>query len=293
MQSSSPAIAVVGVGAIGGTIAAAFGDAGHAVTLCVRTPFQKLTRELSGEISSYAHPLVTDPDNVEPVDWVFLCTKAHQSAAAKPWLDKLAGPDTRFAVLQNGVDHVQRIQPLLGSNAPVLPCVILLPASAPEPGQIKQARAGLLQVPAGSLASEFGSLFAGQDAIKVEPVEDFVSAAWKKLVLNASAGICALAIKPLATMSDPKAQELINGLVREIVAVGEAEGAVFPADYIEKFSQTFVGDIRSHWTSIAADRRDGKPMEWDVRNAVVGRTGRKHGIPTPLNDALSTLLSLC
>lgn len=31
-------------------------------------------------------------------------------------------------------------------------------------------------------------------------------------------------------------------------------------------------------------------MEWEVRNAVVGRLARRHGIATPLNDALTALL---
>ena len=33
-------------------------------------------------------------------------------------------------------------------------------------------------------------------------------------------------------------------------------------------------------------------MEWRVRNEVVGRLARRHGIATPLNDAMSSLLAL-
>lgn len=39
-------IAMVGAGAIGGAVAAGLGDTGQSVTLCVRTPFEKLEREL-------------------------------------------------------------------------------------------------------------------------------------------------------------------------------------------------------------------------------------------------------
>ena len=45
-----------------------------------------------------------------------------------------------------------------------------------------------------------------------------------------------------------------------------------------------------HRSSIAVDRREGRPMEWEARNAVVGRRGRAHGIATPWNDALTALL---
>src|SRR5690606_1619331 len=42
-------IAIIGSGAIGGVLAAAAADAGHDVTLCVRTPFERLLLENDGE----------------------------------------------------------------------------------------------------------------------------------------------------------------------------------------------------------------------------------------------------
>lgn len=285
-------IAVIGAGAIGGCLAAALGDAGHVVSLCVRTPFEKLIRTLQGETKSYAHPVLTDVHGLAQADWVLLCTKAHQTESTRPWLERLVGPGTRVAVLQNGVEHVERVRPFVAEGSQVLPCVILLPASALSAGTVEQAQKGALRAPAGALADEFARLFAGQDAVTVKSTADFVSAAWSKLVLNATGGICALALKPLGAMIDPVARDLVTGLIHEIVAVGAAEGAVFPDGYVEQVFNTFTGPIEAHWTSIAADRRDGKAMEWDARNAVVGRLGRKHGIATPLNDALTALLAL-
>ncbi len=293
MSGKSPEIAVVGAGAIGGCIAASLGDADRAVSLCVRTPFEFLIRTFSGERTRYTHTVCTDPTTLGETNWVILCTKAHQSEAARAWLDVLVGPSTRVVVLQNGVDHVARIRPIVNDRATVLPCVILLPANALAPGEVEQSRPGTLQVPAEPAATEFAALFEGQDLVRVEAVDDFVSAAWSKLALNATGGICALAIKPLSTMTDLRVRDLVRGLVHEIVAVGEAEGAVFPDNFDETILATFTGKIESHWTSIAVDRRDGKPMEWEVRNAVVGRLGRKHGIATPLNDAITALLSVC
>ena len=73
---STTSIAVVGVGAIGGAMAAALGDQGHEVTLCVRTPFEKLVRVFADDRHSYDHPVVTSFADLEPVDWVLLCTKS-------------------------------------------------------------------------------------------------------------------------------------------------------------------------------------------------------------------------
>ena len=72
----------------------------------------------------------------------------------------------------------------------------------------------------------------------------------------------------------------------------EPEGARFPEDFVETMIEKFRGSIGEHWTSMAADRRDGRLMEWQARNAVVGHIGQRHGIRTPLNDALTALLAL-
>ena len=76
----------------------------------------------------------------------------------------------------------------------------------------------------------------------------------------------------------------------EVVAVGRAEGAQFADDFIDQTLAILTGHAATHWTSMAADRRDGRPMEWQIRNAVVGRLGRRHGIATPMNDLFTTLL---
>lgn len=42
--------------------------------------------------------------------------------------------------------------------------------------------------------------------------------------------------------------------------------------------------------SLHADRAAGRPMETDARNGAVVRIGRRHNIPTPLNQMAVTLL---
>jgi 2-dehydropantoate 2-reductase len=42
--------------------------------------------------------------------------------------------------------------------------------------------------------------------------------------------------------------------------------------------------------SLLADRTAGRQMEIDARNGAIVRFGRKHGIPTPLNEMAVALL---
>jgi 2-dehydropantoate 2-reductase len=39
------------------------------------------------------------------------------------------------------------------------------------------------------------------------------------------------------------------------------------------------------------DRQAGRELEWDARNGVVRRLGRRHGIPTPVSDVIVPLLA--
>lgn len=291
-QLSTTTIAVVGAGAIGGVMAAALGDCGHDVRLCVRTPFERLRRISGDEATDYDFPIHTSADGLGPVDWVFLCTKAYQNEAARPWLDRLVDANTRVAVMQNGVDHVERVRHLM-QPAAVVPGIILLPAEATEPGVIRQGRPGVVRVPDDESGRAFGDLFDGHPLVSVEPSADFVSEIWKKLIVNAVSGaICTLTLTPIREITHPAVAGLSRALMEEIAAVGRAEGADIPAEFIEQCMQPREGALGAHWTSIAVDWREGRPMEWEARNAVVGRIGARHRIQTPLNDACAALLAL-
>ncbi len=296
---SEPArIAVVGVGAIGGAVAADLADLGrHRIVLCARTPFERLQVARPGGVSTVDAVVAVRPEQAltslppgRGFDWVLLATKANQSAAAGRWLDTLCTGGARLAVLQNGVDHAERIAPLAPAGTRLLPVVIQLPAEKTAPGRVRQSRDGLLFVPDDDDGRDFAALFEGART-RVVATPDFRSQAWWKLLSNAAlGGVCALVIRPNGVAAEPDVRELVLALMREVAGVGRAEGARLPADAPEKVLSRVLEAASDHWSSITVDRREGRPLEWQVRNAVVGRLGRRHGIPTPLNDAVTTLL---
>lgn len=74
-------IAVVGIGSIGGIVAACLThDTRHKVVACARRPLDHLALERpEGDVEVALHTL-TDPMEAEPVDWILLCTKTHATA---------------------------------------------------------------------------------------------------------------------------------------------------------------------------------------------------------------------
>ena len=281
-------IAVIGPGAVGGTVAAWLAQGGHEVTLCVRTPFEGLKVDTPvGPI--FASPRVlADPRGARPVDWVLICVKAYDAAAAQPWLAALMGPATRVAVLQNGVEHVSRFAGLVPPER-IVPCVVDIPAERAAPGRIRQRGTGTIIVPDGEAGEAFVALFAASP-IAVSTTDDITTAMWKKLCINCGGVVSALAMKPGGVIARPGIADLVRGLVAECVAVGRAEGADLGDDQPDFVANQIATAPADAINSIYGDRLAGRPTEIDARNGVIVRLGRKHGIAAPLNAAAVALL---
>jgi 2-dehydropantoate 2-reductase len=259
-------VAVVGLGSIGGVAAASLAAAGrHDCVACLRRPLDHLILDRPEGTAEVPLKSLTDPALAEPVDWVLLCTKTHHTAATAPWLARLCTPQTRVAVLQNGIDHVARVAPL-ANGATVLPIIVYYNGErlAPDHVRMRRASANDLVVP----DDETG-----------------------KLLINAVANpITALTLQRQAVLRHPDIQELCHAVLNEAVAVARAEGAELAADEPERAMaalMTFSGELG---TSMYFDRLAGRQMEIEALNGSIVAAGQRHGIATPVNRVLLTLL---
>jgi 2-dehydropantoate 2-reductase len=282
-------IALIGPGAVGGSVAAwlAQSDA-HDVTLCVRTSFERLEIETSEGTITARPRVLTDPARGEPADWVLIATKAYDAEATSARLPALLGPDTRVAVLQNGVEHVARFSPYLAAGR-ILPAIVDIPAERIAPGHIRQRRMGTIVVPQADAGEAFVGLFA-HTPIAVSTTDDFTTVAWNKLALNTAGAISALTLQPGGIAWRDDIAEIQRAMVRECVAVGRAEGAKLAEDLPDAVISNCRAAPRDSINSLHADRAAGRPMELDARNGVIVRLGARHGIPTPVNAMIVALI---
>ena len=282
-------ITIVGPGAIGGTVAAWLAqDSRHRVAVGARTPFSRIEVETPyGVIES--EPLVmTDPAQGSPVDWVLVATKAYDVAGGAVWLERLCGADTLVAVLQNGVEHVERFAPYLPVER-ILPVMVDCPAERLSPGRIRQRGTARMSVPQCAAGETFVDLFA-HTRIEVAQSADFKTEVWKKLCYNSAGALSAVLLKPAVIARHDGVAEVMRGIVRECIAVGRAEGALLDDSLVEKVVTGYRNAPPDSVNSLHADRIAGRPMETDARNGVIVRLGRNHGIPTPLNSTVVALL---
>ena len=286
-----PSILLIGPGAIGGLVAARLcRDPDNDVAVATRTPFDRLCLQTPDGLLETAPRVLSDPGDAAPVDWVLVATKAYDSEAAAAWFHAALGPDSRLAVLQNGVDHVERFAEWVPRER-ILPVVVDCPVERTAPGRIRQRGPAVMTVPAGPAGEAFSRLFA-RTGVDCRVTDDFASIAWWKLCLNAAGVVNALTGLPARIAHDTNAARLMRVIVAEAAAVGRAEGARLAADIADEVVGIYRGQPPDSVNSLLADRLAGRPMEIDLRNGVVVERGRRHGVPTPCNEMAVALLKV-
>ncbi|WP_245416786.1 2-dehydropantoate 2-reductase [Undibacter mobilis] len=285
-------IAVVGLGGIGGTAAGLLARGGrHDVTACVRAPLTRLTVE--GPDGAFEVPLkaLTDPTDAQPVDWVLFCTKTHETASAGPWLQRLCTPATKVAALQNGIDHVERISPY-ANGAGIVPALVYYNGErlAPDRVRYKPVSANELVVPDDDNGRAFAALMSATP-FHVLASADFVTLKWRKLLVNAVANpITALTLQRFVVFERSDIQDLSIAILDEAGRVARADGARLRDDESQRVLATVRGFGVDLSTSTYFDRLAGKPFEVESLTGAIVAAGKRHGIATPLNGMLLTLL---
>ncbi len=282
-------ITLIGPGAVGLSVGMALLDAGHDVTFVSRQPFEtlKLTTP-DGKVRTRPVKVVT-AEHAPVADWVFLSVKAHQVASAAAALKAAAGPQTRVAVLQNGVEHRENVAPFV--TGPVVPVVVDVPASRFGPGEAAWRSPATMVTQDDEDGRAFRDLFAGA-FIVASVSDDLTTRMWRKLCVNAGGGaVLCLTGKPMKVFHEPGVADVARAILKECVAVGRAAGAKLDDNVIEDQMHRWLAAAPEETNSMFDDFRAGRPTEWNARNGVLVRKGREYGVATPVSDLIVPLLA--
>lgn len=283
-------IAIVGPGAIGTTVAASLHEVGHTPLLCGRTYRESLTLQDGNRLVTVPGPVHTEIAQVSrTVNLIFLAVKATQIDAVAGWLAALSGPDTLVCVLQNGVEQLEMVAPYFPRGR-IVPAVVWFPAQSQSDGSVLLRGAVRLSLPDTPASRVVAEALQGSRC-SVDLAANFRSLAWRKLLQNAVAGLMALTHRRSGLYGRSDISELTLAYLEECLAVARAEGAELGDDVPHEILANFKASPANMGTSILTDREAGRPLEWDIRNGVILRRGRAHGIPTPISDVLVPLLA--
>jgi 2-dehydropantoate 2-reductase len=285
-------VAIIGLGSIGGVAAGCLRLADRQdIIACVRRPIERLVLEQSEGSVEIPLRALTDPVDARRVDWVLLCTKAQQAPSAAPWLARLCDSSTRVAVLQNGIDHVARVAPLVG-DAHVVPTIVYYNGErlGADRVRLRHVTGQDLAVADDADGRAFAQLLEGTP-LRVLLSSDFPTLAWRKLLINAIANpITALTLQRQAVFRRDDIKALCVAILDEAVAVARADGAQLAEDESLRTLSTLLTYPPEAGTSMYFDRLAGRNLEIEALTGAVVAAGQRLGVATPLNGALLTLL---
>ncbi|GAA5189925.1 oxidoreductase [Rugosimonospora acidiphila] len=262
------------------------------MVLCARRhPEHPTVRlERGDEIHDLPIPIISEPSAAREVDWALLATKAHQTAGAAVWFRALMGWGTTLTVVQNGLNHLDRVAPYVLESAGVLPALAYVAAETVSPGRVRQTFDEGLVVPAGPLGEGLADLLDGS-FLPVRRTADFVTESWRKLLLNLALNpVTAMTGRPVGMLRGAGVRPLIEALINEAANVGRAAGAnLSPAD-VDGCLALIDSLPADYGTSMLSDRRAGREMETEAIVGEVVRAADKVGMPAPRSHTLLVLL---
>src|SRR5918999_734836 len=295
-------VCVVGCGAVGGLFAANLAqledlevwayDLDEAHVTAINQHGLRLSG--AGEVVGSVRA-TTKAYDVPPCDFAIVATKAmHTGEAVRGAAAALR--DASVASVQNGVgneeaiaEHVEKV--IRGTTFPAGRVV--------EPGHVQWDVKGDTTIgpfearPAPMEAVERLADACTRAGMPTEAVADARGPQWRKLIFNAATNpIGALpGLTHGRVCEDPTLRALVSALVDEGKAVASAQRIELEEDPETLIDYAARPDVAyDHKASMLQDVEAGRETEIDFLNGGVVRFGREHGVPTPLNDAVTALI---
>lgn len=297
-------IAVMGSGGLGGYFGARLAKGGADVHFIARGAHLAAMREtgLSIEGPETIHlPKVgatQDPVAVGVADLVLVAVKLWDTEETLRLIRPMVGPDTTVISFQNGVQKDEFLRAAFDSSR-IMGGVGYVATTIDRPGVIRQT--GPMQRLIfgefdGSTSTRAESLLRAclAGGIKAEISPDIRRDIWQKFVFLV--GMSGVTTTMRATIGpireNPQTRAFLLDLMREVVAVGRAEGVNLDEDYAEqrlKLTDDVAYDMTS---SMHHDLERGNRLEVRWLAGSVVEIGRKAGVATPLNRAVADILAL-
>jgi len=244
------------------------------------------------EHATYRVRAVERPGPLAPGTLVLLTTKVNANAAAAAALLPLVRDDTTVLCVQNGLGGDDIVRDGLQGRCLVLRAVTQFGAIHESPGCIDFKVAGYTLVEDSRLSAAIASLLtaAGLDG-RVSPT--IATEVWRKLiancVINPITSICGTDVGSIANpMLDPLKLLVIDECLRVAAAEGVSFDGMTPAEFNQRITEVFGASRNT--ASMRQDLLRGKPTEIDHMNGAVVELGKKYGIATPVNAAMTTMI---
>ena len=313
-------IGVVGLGAVGGLLAARLARAGHSVSALARGETLERVREnglqLESGGASFSVPLTASDDAAGPRRAGAGRDRGQGAGARRgrrPAMAPLIGPETVLLPAMNGVPWwflpaalpdeppLESVDPggLLLAQLPlaqVLGCVVHLSSSSPAPGKVRHGVGERLIVgePGGGKSPRLAAVCAALTSagFRVEPSADVRKDVWYKLWGNMTMNPVSALTGALtdAILDDPLVRGFLLRCMAEAATIGAQIGCPIAQLGDERLALT--RELGGFKTSMLQDVEAGRAIELDALVSAVHEIAVRVGIDAPNIGALLGLTRL-
>ena len=236
-----------------------------------------------------------DAARIFATNYLFAFVKAQNTLGAiRPFAGQL-NPATPIVSLQNGLGNEEAIKAALGGTVPLV--IGITNEAGISVGHGRSRRQGVGTTVVGSAGASTETVRGVQRLLAASALEcaiayDIRPHQWGKLLANA-------AINPISALadaengivaSDPDAAELARAVALESAAVAQALRINLPFADPWEYVRTIVASSAEGRNSMTVDLAARLKTEIDYVNGAIVAAGRRLGIPTPYNDALTRLV---
>jgi 2-dehydropantoate 2-reductase len=242
-----------------------------------------------------------DPKSISPVDVVIVMCKATALEQALTNAKNIVGDKTVLMSFQNGIGHETIMQNIVGVDK-VLGGTTTQASNILGPGHIKNHASlpSWIGEYEGGLSDRVKDLAETFTAFGLETIasDNVKKRKWMKLFALTAVG-------PLSAIFDMHhtelyvtnkesklARELGKQIILETRQVAQADGVEVSEDECLEMFLKIVDSNQTNKSSMAFDIKYKRKSEIDFINGSVSKIGKKHGVPTPLNDMLYKIIKV-
>ncbi|MEA1912016.1 MAG: 2-dehydropantoate 2-reductase [Spirochaetota bacterium] len=296
-------ISIIGAGAMGSLYGGKLSLAGNNVVLydinkahvdMINSKGLIIEESATGE-KIIAHPIASsNPDDVSGSDLLIIFVKSTATKLVAEQFAKFAKPETIALTLQNGLGNEDILRDVFGAERTAAG-VTSQGATFLAPGEIRHAGNGPTHICMSNKDNDklkdVISVFS-DSGFEIHIEENIADLVWSKLIINVGINaVTALSGLENGKLLDyPDMKSLMADLVGEAVKVAEKKGVKL--SYADPLQIVYdVSEKTSlNRSSMLQDFDRGSFTEIDFINNAIVREGKKLGIATPFNSAVSKLV---
>ncbi len=301
MISPIKMIVVIGAGAMGSYYASKFYEMDKNCISLVATGDRYDRLREKGLIVNEKHyffNVIRPEEKATPSDFIIVAVKHHHLEEAIRDISNRVGENTLILSIMNGIESEEQIGAVYGTDKVLYAVAVGIDAVRQE-NRITFSQQGKLFFGEAKNhhitehVKRVQSLF-DRAGINYETPEDMIRILWWKFMINVGINQASAALgAPYSVFhNSQEARELMESAMREVITIAKAEGIHLFEEDIENWN-SFLSTLSPQGkTSMLQDVEAKRKTEVEMFAGKVIELGKKHGIPTPINQTLYRLIKV-